>query len=108
MRMTHAACRHLLAAAILGAGLGVSSSAHAADCPQLRITKDVFAPNVADLAAAVRAAVGPNARPAEWNEVRACFEKSGLRYFREIGVVTTDPANKANPPNSQILVLVNS
>jgi tetratricopeptide (TPR) repeat protein len=107
MRMTHAACRHLLAAAILGAGLGVSSSAHAADCPQLRITKEVFAPNVADLAAAVRAAVGPTARPAEWNEVRACFEKSGLRYFRQIGAVTTDPANKANPPNSQILVLVN-
>ena len=107
MRMTHAACRHLLAAAILGTGLGFSSSAHAADCPQLRITKEVFAPNVADLAAAVRAAVGPTARPAEWNEVRACFEKSGLRYFRQIGVVTTDPANKANPPNSQILVLVN-
>jgi hypothetical protein len=61
MRMTHAACRHLVAAAILGAGLGFSSSAHAADCPQLRITKEVFAPNVADLAAAVRAAVGPTA-----------------------------------------------
>jgi tetratricopeptide (TPR) repeat protein len=105
--MTHAACRHLLAAAILGTGLGFSSSAHAADCPQLRITKEVFAPNVADLAAAVRAAAGRNARPAEWNEVRACFEKSGLDYFRQMGVVTTDPANKANPPNSQILVLVN-
>jgi tetratricopeptide (TPR) repeat protein len=105
--MTHAACRLLLAAAIFGAGLGFSSSTHAADCPELRITKQVFAPNVADLAAAVRAAAGPNARPAEWNEVRACFEKSGLRYFRQMGVVTTDPANKANPPNSQILVLVN-
>src|ERR1700752_2054898 len=105
--MTHAACRHLLAVAILGAGLGFSFSTHAADCPELRITKEVFAPNVADLAAAVRAAAGPTARPAEWNEVRACFEKSGLGYFRQMGVVTTDPANKANPPNSQILVLVN-
>jgi tetratricopeptide (TPR) repeat protein len=97
---------------LVGAGaaclsLVLSSPANSADCPELRITKDVFAPGVSDLAAAVRAAAGPNARPAEWNEVRACFDKYGLAYFHKIGTVKTDPANKSNPVNSQILVLVN-
>jgi tetratricopeptide (TPR) repeat protein len=97
----------LLAATAAGLGVGLASPAHSADCPELRITKDVFAPGVSDLAAGVRAAVGPKARPAEWNEVRACFDKFGLGYFRKIGTVKTDPANTSNPVNSQILVLVN-
>ena len=112
MRRTEATFQRLLA--VLAAGLGVAfavaiwSPAYSADCPELRITKDVFAaPGVDDLATAVRKAAGPNARPAEWNEVRACFEKYGLSYFHKIGTVKSDPANKANAQNSQILVLVN-
>jgi hypothetical protein len=100
-------CRRVLGAAVICLSVGLASIAHAADCPDLRITKDVFAPSVSDLAAAIRGALGANARPAEWNEVKACFDKYGLSYFHKIGAVKTDPANKSNPPNSQFLVLVN-
>ncbi len=101
-------CLRLLAGAAIVFGFAHSSPANSADCPELRITKDVFAAGVTDLSAAVRASVGSSdARPAEWNEVRACFDKHGLSYFHKIGAVKTDPTNSANPVNSQILVLVN-
>jgi tetratricopeptide (TPR) repeat protein len=97
----------LLATAAIGLAWALFAPAHAADCPEMRITKDVFAPGVGDLAAAIRGSAGPTARPAEWNEVRACFEQYGLDYFHRIGALKTDPANVSNPKNSQILVLVN-
>ena len=108
MRANDQAVRHIWVGVVwCGLSLLMCSPTVAADCPELRITKDVFAASVSDLTAAVRASVGSNARPAEWNEVRACFEKYGLSYFHKIGVVKTDPTNTANPPNSQFLVLVN-
>src|SRR5215467_1816962 len=76
-------------------------------CPELRMTRTLFAPSDADLAAAIRAEAGPSARPAEWSEVKACYEKFGLPYFHRLGVVKADPQNKANPTGSQVLVLVN-
>jgi len=76
-------------------------------CPELRMTRTLFAPSDADLASAIRAEAGPGARPAEWSEVKACYEKFGLPYFHRLGVVKADPQNKANPTGSQVLVLVN-
>ncbi len=71
------------------------------------MTRTLFAPSDADLASAIRAEAGPGARPAEWSEVKACYEKFGLPYFHRLGVVKADPQNKANPTGSQVLVLVN-
>jgi len=76
-------------------------------CPELRMTRTLFAPSDADLASAIRAEAGPGARPAEWSEVKACYERFGLPYFHRLGVVKADPQNKANPTGSQVLVLVN-
>jgi Caspase domain len=76
-------------------------------CPDLRMTRTLFAPSDADLASAIKAEAGPGARPAEWAEVKACYEKFGLPYFHKLGVVKADPQNKANPTGSQVLVLVN-
>ena len=107
MRTAEQRERRIWAGIVVGIGFGFSTPALAVECPELRITKDVFASNVTDLAAALRKSVGPDARPVEWNEIRACFEKSGLSYFHKIGIVKTDPTNRANPPTSQILVVVN-
>ncbi len=71
------------------------------------MTRTLFAPSDADLASAIRAEAGPGARPAEWSEVKACYERFGLPYFHRLGVVKADPQNKANPTGSQVLVLVN-
>ena len=99
--------RRIWAGILAGLSFAFSTPTLAAECPELRITKDVFASSVTDLAAALRKSVGPSTRPAEWNEIRVCFEKYGLSYFHKLGAVKTDPTNTANPPNSQILVLVN-
>src|SRR5262249_40967982 len=87
--------------------LSQAAIAQGVPCPALRMTRTLFAPSDADLAAAIRAEAGPSARPAEWNEVKACYEKFGLPYFHRLGVVKADPQNKANPTGSQVLVLVN-
>ena len=100
-----APCRWLPGVLLLTAVL--SSPLRAQDCPELHITRNTFATHVTDLAAAIRAEAGPGARPAEWNEVRACYERFGLGYFHRLGVVKTDPRNQVNPPRSQVLVVVN-
>lgn len=92
---------------ILLLGFSQGATAQGVSCPELRITRTLFAPSDADLAAAIRAEAGPAARPAEWAEVKACYEKFGLPYFHRLGVVRADPQNKANPTGSQVLVLVN-
>ena len=98
-----------LKAGLIGLGmlLGVTSAIAQGNCPDLHITKSVIGPNDTDLGAAIRKEAGPLARAAEWGEVKACYEKYGLRYFRSLGAVKTDPKNELNPFGSQVLVLVN-
>ena len=55
-------------------------------CPDMRVTRNAFGPEVTDLSSAVRAEVGPDASPAEWSEVKACYEKFGLSYFHKLGL----------------------
>jgi tetratricopeptide (TPR) repeat protein len=85
----------------------LSSAPAQTRCPVIKITRTLHAPTVTDLTAAVRAEVGPGARPVEWAEVKACYQVHGLDFFRRVGVVKADPANIANPVGSQVLVLVN-
>jgi hypothetical protein len=88
--------------------LGCSSAAAEADlCPTLHITKSVVGPEVSDLGEAIRREAGPHARPAEWGEIKVCYQKHGVSYFHQLGVAKTDPRNKSNPPGSQVLVVVN-
>jgi hypothetical protein len=102
-----ALCRCLPGSAVLLLTAVLSSPLRAQECPELHLTRNAFAPHVTDLAAAIRAEAGPDARPAEWNEVRACYAQFGLGYFHRLGVVKTDPRNQVNPPRSQVLVVVN-
>jgi hypothetical protein len=69
-------------------------------CPDMRVTHDAFGPEVTDLSSAIRAEAGPNVRPAEWSEIKACYERFGLSYFHKLGIGKGDP-------NNRVLVVVN-
>ena len=100
--------RELLCVGLLFFGTLFPYQASAQDilCPDMRVTHNVFGPEVADLSSAVRADAGPNASPAEWSEVKACYEKFGLGYFHKLGIGKVDPKNPAIRGN-RALVLVN-
>lgn len=69
-------------------------------CPDLRVTHNVFGPEVSDLSSAIRAEAGSNARPAEWSEVKACYERFGLGYFHKLSIGKGDAIDR-------VLVVVN-
>src|SRR5262245_52233644 len=76
-------------------------------CPDLRITRTLFASSDADLAAGIRAEAGPGARSAEWAEVKACLREIWLVLFSPpgSGEVTQAPAaspGAAAPPAASI------
>jgi hypothetical protein len=75
-------------------------------CPDMGVTDNAFGYEIADLASAIRADVGSNARPAEWSEVKACYEKFGLGYFHKLGIGKSDASHTAARGN-RVLVLVN-
>jgi len=80
-------------------GIPYDASAQEILCRVMRVSQSTFGPDVGDLPSAVRAAAGPGARPADWSEVKACYEKFGLSYFHKLGL--------GGYPNNRALVLRN-
>jgi tetratricopeptide (TPR) repeat protein len=77
------------------------------ECPELHVTKSTFAPEIEDLSSFIQAEAGTNARQAEWSEIKSCFAKFGLNYFRRLGVKTQRIRDRPENDETQILVLVN-
>src|SRR6266536_5107240 len=77
------------------------------ECAEFHVTKSKFAPEIEDLSSFIQAEVGTNARQAEWSEIKSCFAKFGLKYFRRLGVRMQRIRDRPEDDESQMLVLVN-
>lgn len=95
-----------IAVLLLSASVPYGAAAQEILCPpEMHVTEKVFGPEIAGISSAIDTEVGANVRPAEWSQIKACYERFGLSYFHKLGVGRID----ANNPNrvDKVFVLVN-